>query len=331
MVFFILSGYLVGGSVIKQIQRNTWSWRNYLTKRLTRLWMVLIPALLFGVSLDYAGLHLFSSTSSLYVGPPQGSIVLPGLLARLSAPVVAGNAVFLQSIAVNTAGTNNALWSLANEFWYYLAFPLLLLAFLRNRRLLHRGLYLLVVVGIGLFVGKQICQLFFIWMLGALLAVAPPVIHRAAAKLITAILILQLPFIFVVVRRASLQRYTGEWIVAGYFTITLYLILHLTAPARPGIYQGIASFASRISYTLYLVHLPLAVFLRSWIGPPWNGWPMSPRNIEMFILFNLGLVAASYLFYLAFEANTDFIRAWLLNIEARKTSCSETPAPGANS
>ena len=41
----------------------------------------------------------------------------------LTAPVFLGNAAFLQRILVPELGTNGPLWSLANEFWYYLLFP----------------------------------------------------------------------------------------------------------------------------------------------------------------------------------------------------------------
>ena len=44
---------------------------------------------------------------------------------HLDAATFWGNLVFLQTILVPTYGTNALLWSLANEFWYYMLFPLL--------------------------------------------------------------------------------------------------------------------------------------------------------------------------------------------------------------
>ena len=44
IVFFLLSGYFVGGSVLRQVEAGTWSWQRYLTERMSRLWIVLIPA-----------------------------------------------------------------------------------------------------------------------------------------------------------------------------------------------------------------------------------------------------------------------------------------------
>jgi len=37
IVFFVLSGYLVGGSVLRSVSAGRWSWRSYLLARLTRL------------------------------------------------------------------------------------------------------------------------------------------------------------------------------------------------------------------------------------------------------------------------------------------------------
>src|SRR5665213_1657001 len=42
MVFFVLSGYLVGGSVLKDMFADRWHWDTYLLKRGTRFYVVLI-------------------------------------------------------------------------------------------------------------------------------------------------------------------------------------------------------------------------------------------------------------------------------------------------
>lgn len=308
MVFFVLSGYLVGGSAIKSIQRNTWSWNDYLLKRLTRLWVVLIPALLLGVALDFAGLHFFPSHDAIYTGPAQQMVVPVDVPHLLALHVVAANAVFLQSIFVETAGTNGSLWSLANEFWYYIAFPLLLLGLRKDQKLLVRCAFLLLAAAIFLLVGKSISLLFFIWALGALVSVIPRVVPQSSSRLLGGIAAVLLPIVFVGIRRAGIPLYPAEWMVALYFSGTLYLILHQGQPSPSDIYKSIAGFFSRISYTLYLVHLPLAVLLCATINTPWHHWPKSPKNLLIYLTFNVVLICVAYLFYLAFEANTDSVR-----------------------
>jgi peptidoglycan/LPS O-acetylase OafA/YrhL len=307
ILFFVLSGYLVGGSVIKAISRNAWSWKSYLIKRMTRLWIVLIPALLLGVALDYTGLHYFSTPGSIYTEPPQQDMVRD-VATELSLPTIAGNAIFLQSIVVGTAGTNDSLWSLANEFWYYIAFPVLLLALKKDQKLWLRCVYLLIAVGIVLFVNKSISLLFFIWALGAVLSIVPLKLHRGVAKIGSVLFAILLPIMFITIRHTSLSKYQGQWVVALTFTVALYLILHQTEKARQGIYHSIAGFFSRISYTLYLVHLPLAVFLCALINNPWHFWDKSPKHLAVFLGLNAFLVLFCYLFYRVFEANTDKVR-----------------------
>ena len=56
MIFFALSGFLVGGSVIRGRMEGKWSWSAYFAMRLTRLWIVLIPALLLGAIWDHSGI-----------------------------------------------------------------------------------------------------------------------------------------------------------------------------------------------------------------------------------------------------------------------------------
>ena len=165
IIFFVLSGYLVGGSAIRDLKNGTWSWKRYLTQRLTRLWVVLLPALLLGIALDHSGLRMFAGTHSIYSGPPDLCVVPCNLADRVSPKVVMGNAFFLQEIFVDTAGSNNALWSLANEFWYYLAFPLCLLAAQRGQPMLRRAFYAALVFAIAALVGKAIFLLFFVWLL----------------------------------------------------------------------------------------------------------------------------------------------------------------------
>ena len=50
MVFFVLSGFLVGGAVMRA--GPAFDWRTYAIARLSRLWVVLVPALLLTAALD---------------------------------------------------------------------------------------------------------------------------------------------------------------------------------------------------------------------------------------------------------------------------------------
>jgi peptidoglycan/LPS O-acetylase OafA/YrhL len=305
MVFFVLSGYLVGGSAIRLVRSGKWSWKDYLTKRLTRLWVVLIPALVFGVCLDLLGAHLFGGPGSIYSAPAPQTTVPAGVLDRITATNVLGTAAFVQTILVKSPGTNMPLWSLANEFWYYIAFPLGLLALAPGswkRRILSG----LGCVAICCFVGLPILSKFPIWILGALISLLP--VRGLSSKWVVAALGLMLFPAFVLVKKSPLPNYGADWVIALIFACFLFAALHRNLPSGDGLYTRGARLLSGMSYTLYVVHLPMAIFLCAAFNRPWHYLGKTPANILLYLGFNGALIGLAWLFHLAFEANTDKVR-----------------------
>ena len=119
MIFFALSGFLVGGKALSDILRRRFSWSRYLLRRLTRLWIVIVPTLLLTLLFDKIGIALTHGVgydgrySALYAsGVSASSPIDHSLLTFL------GNLAFLQTIYFPIFGSNYPMWSLANEFWY---------------------------------------------------------------------------------------------------------------------------------------------------------------------------------------------------------------------
>ena len=67
MVFFVLSGYFISSTVLRSINENRWSWSDYLIKRVTRLWIVLIPALVLTYIVAKIQLGLFGEDLILQI------------------------------------------------------------------------------------------------------------------------------------------------------------------------------------------------------------------------------------------------------------------------
>jgi len=125
VVFFVLSGYFVGGSVLQAIQGTGFSTSRYALVRLTRLWTVLLPALVMTFAVDRLGAHF---NPGAYAGTLRQAFMSgPDLTcpAAWGPDAFLGNLFFLQTISAPVYGSNGPLWSLANEFWYYVLFPLL--------------------------------------------------------------------------------------------------------------------------------------------------------------------------------------------------------------
>src|ERR1700748_2234919 len=163
IVFFVLSGFLVGSSGFRSIQSRTWSFPRYLLHRFLRLEIVLLPALLLGLICDLAGIHLFGA-SALYNGGWHLMVRSGPIDLRWS--TLLGNAAFVQDILVPTFGTNAPLWSLSYEFWYYVIFGLIATAALRTTRLWLRLIMAILVVVVAWFTGFAIMSLAPLWFLG---------------------------------------------------------------------------------------------------------------------------------------------------------------------
>lgn len=311
MVFFVLSGFLVGGSVLKLLKKGAWSWSDYLLKRLTRLWMVLIPALVLGMILDSAGMRLFSSPHSIYAGPAGQTLVMSNLAGRYTPGILLGNLAFLQNICIPTAGTNVALWSLSNEFWYYMAFPFLMLGLIPKTPFGRRACFLLVFLGIMFGIGEHSSRLFLVWVLGAVLSGIPRKLSLKVAKWGAVILTCALLAAMVWVKAYIANLAAAEFAIAALFACLLYMLLHHRQKAERGIYHFISALTAKMSYTLYLVHVPILVFLCACVNSPWRHWPGNPTTIAVVLMVSAFTLALAFGFYLLFEANTDRMRNFL--------------------
>ncbi|UUZ57450.1 acyltransferase family protein [Massilia sp. H-1] len=115
VVFFLISGWLVGGSLLNK-RTEPDAIKLYAIDRITRLWTVLLPTFLLILALGILTGQIDPRTADFSRDNPYSLTALVGNLAAL------------QTIVVPQFGGNYPLWSLANEGWYYLLFPLLLTA-----------------------------------------------------------------------------------------------------------------------------------------------------------------------------------------------------------
>ncbi len=112
MVFFVLSGFVI--AFVASTSETTPS--SYLIARLSRLWSVVIPALMLTAIVDYAGSRM----------DPR---IYDGVWFEASYPVwrFFANALFINQLwFLNVRPfSNGPFWSIGYEFWYYIAFAIL--------------------------------------------------------------------------------------------------------------------------------------------------------------------------------------------------------------
>lgn len=314
IVFFALSGYFVGGSALAAMREGRFSFAAYGIARLSRLWTVLVPALIFTALLDAAGAAF---------GPPGA---YDGALAAIipSGPTLAepanhslttfvGNLFFLQTVATPVFGSNRPLWSLANEACYYLAFPLIGFGLMRcvgARRWIYASAGLLVLMSAPL----EMALLGIAWIAGVVAAARPARCAPMRALLTGAATVAAIGF-------AHASRTLASDIALG-CVVAFWLRDLATFAPLGGLYAHAATGLSNISYTLYAAHYPLLLALWFTLLAPAQSQPGVTSLAQMAVFVAVALAYAAAVWFL-FERHTDVVRRAmkrLLSIESDQSS-----------
>lgn len=308
MIFFVLSGLLVGSSAVRSIREHRWSSPRYLVHRILRLEIVLLPALLLCMFWDLTGIHFFG-LGGIYGGHTQASVMGYNIRHAISAKIFWGNAAFLQSWKISVLGSDNPLWSLAYEFWYYLLFPCLALLFAPRSKTVSRIIYGTLLVAIAWFIGLGLLSYFPLWLLGTAIFFLPRprLSDKAIAHLLrlsTLLFLLNLLLVRIYWKSELLSDYS----VGMSFAFLLYWILHRRS--KPwGLYAAASHKLAESSYTLYVVHLPFLVFVSALLGIGVRLDP-NPLNIAMAIVLIYIVWIYSFGVFKLFESHTNAIRSW---------------------
>jgi peptidoglycan/LPS O-acetylase OafA/YrhL len=304
LVFFVISGWLVGGSLLDKIRQPD-AISSYAIDRVTRLWTVLIPTflltLLFGLATGVV------DEQSIDFDPAND----------YSAVVFGANLIGLQTIAVPAYGGNFPLWSLANETWYYILFPLVVVLLRASGRTLRVacGMVLLLLAGL---LPAALVGYFGIWLLGVVFSrvrIECSTVQRSGWLILAAAV-------------WAYYRLTGDM---NAFTLAnllpdlgcslMFLVLlsslqfeaTATSKLRPFLAR-IGTFFAEFSFSLYVLHVPLMGLLRHWALKHWGLRELSPHEPLHFAIY-LGMLATllvgAYLSYRLFESRTYQIRRLL--------------------
>ena len=321
MVFFLISGWLVGGSLLNKLGQPR-ALRAYAIDRATRLWTVLLPTLfiMLGIGL-VTGAVTFDPAG---FGPGAGDF---------SAGAFIGNLLGVQTILVDEFGGNYPLWSLANETWYYIQFPLLLLIF-TGRGLLQQAACAALLALTVAFVPYVMTLYFGIWLLGAAFSRIRVETTFGSRMLLLAVAVgVSVYYRLTGANDDILPESFGQDLIC-----TLPLVILLGAMYQPINRESLflrrlgvfGKWLSEFSFTLYVLHVPV-IDLMQHIGQTRFGRtqlaPDSAADFGIYFGMLAILMASSYLSYLVFERNTyrvrRFAKKWLLPTASKK------PAPVA--
>ena len=310
VVFFVLSGFLIGSSVARNLDH--WSWKDYAVDRLTRLYIVLLPAIVATAGWDAAGIAL--GNTAIYDGNAGGEIIRFAVRDRLDGYHFLVSSACCQTILAPAFGSNSPLWSLANEFWYYVLFPLGVLILRPSTAVLPKLVYAALAVAISWFVGQSILMLFPVWLAGAAIRWAPAARRTYALR----VAVIGVGFVVAGLCAATALKQipanVADYALGGTVALWVYLMAHDNRPSNDTrlsrCYARFARELAGVSYTLYLVHIPALIFLRSLLLVDARWQPDGYACVRMTVIA-LGLIGYVWLFAKFTERNTDRVRVWL--------------------
>lgn len=301
IVFFVISGWLVGGSLLNRIGQPQ-AITNYAIDRVTRLWTVLVPTFVLTV-LFALGIGVIGWNDINY--SPEN---------QYSAVTFAGNLFGLQRVLLPNFGGNFALWSLANETWYYLAFPLLTMLWM-TRSGVARFACLAALLLLSSVLPSAIVAYFLIWLLGVAFS-------RIRIECGNG---MRWAWVVLLAAGASYYRLKGELDAYDLTTLKqdvvcslLYLVLLASfqfkaSPTsklvRP--VSRIGNFFAEFSFSLYVLHVPLIGVLHHWSTTRLGLRQLSPAvplHTALYFGMLAMLVISAYLSYRLFESRTPRIR-----------------------
>ena len=313
MVFFVLSGYLISGSVRRALAAGQWDWRSYATHRLVRLWVVLAPGLLLCWLWDGVGLR--SGLAPMLYHGLSGNHVVGDVLRGRGLGVFLGNLVFVQSLRVPVFGSDGPLWSLAYEAWYYGLFPLGLVTLLARFQVWTRVVCGVLFAVVAWFVGGVVMLYFPVWLAGAALGFMTPPRVGAGRRWVAGGMGLWL--LTVVARAAFVLGVRGRWVeVVGDYVVTagtvgvLWMLLSAREAATGARWVRVSRGMARFSFTLYVAHVPMLALLMAWLGGDVRWVPDGP-HLALGVLVLVGVIGYCWVVAWGTEFRTVTVRKWV--------------------
>lgn len=305
LIFFVLSGFLVGGKSIEKIIKAQVNVKSYILDRAVRIFLPLFASVLLVIVLD---------------------LIMNDKIPFLD---IAGSILSLQGLFTDCY-SNAPLWSLSYEVWFYIMTGCILVMFSKSK--IKFGIVSFIVLTICFLVFLKLdSKYLFIWSLGALAFHLPKL---ASFKKNTARIFLGL----FVVAGIVLSQLTSEsrsglmnldfisrdviLIVLG-AAVALFIltIIELKPKNRfSNYFERMGGKLAVFSYSLYLTHYPLMEFLR-YLGLP-KSKAINLQSIGLFILEISIALLVGYGVYLISEKHTKKVKMFFTSKSSSLTSAS---------
>lgn len=294
MVFFVLSGFLIEKSISRNVDRHhgRFAFAQYLGDRVIRIWPPLLLSVTLMVGLSIIGPCFFHSGSREFLA---GHSLMRQAFTYDSMQVV-GAALTLNGFFTDTPDANGPLWSLSIEVWYYLLAAIVAVP---------RGWWKLMAVPVvvALFaIAWNNDQFFYylpVWWIGYLLALLhdrasiPPVRYVWCALVLCMLAAIAFGARSVMLgTSAGFERESWHFLIffnvaTGFACCSLLALLLQGSVAVSTIFKPVAAY----SYTLYIIHVPVLLFVFG-ITQPWMQGSLGVSLLVAMLAF-LGIIELS--------------------------------------
>jgi peptidoglycan/LPS O-acetylase OafA/YrhL len=289
VVFFVLSGYVI----VFSTAANNRGPRQYAVARLSRLYSMLLPALLLTATVEAVVTRYDAQLTARYVHAHSGlRYLLTAFFLNESGPLSAAPPL------------DSPLWSLSYEWWYYVLFGLWF-----YRALVPRFSWWLA--GAALLAGPKILLMLPVWLFGAAAwwlrkqhaGLWPAWLRMAGLLLLAGVGVAYLPALPGAVGNRPLfmsGQFATDWVIGALVGGALWCLpTGRPAAARPWT-KSFRQLAD-LSFPLYVFHFPLIVLWRLAVGWRVNDWAQMAQVM-------LGVTLVAGLLGVAFERQR---RGWV--------------------
>lgn len=316
VVFFVVSGFLVGGLTLDRWRAQGPNLQAYAIARFSRIYVVLFPALIAGSAFDLIGLHWFND-SQLYTNSAQyHTNSLNKVIANaVDFRTFFGNLLMMQGVLTGALGSNGPLWSLSYEWWYYCIFAMAAVALTTESRFTRVGCASAVLV-MAVILPSQMLILGSIWLFGIVAYTWIKIGKlRPPRSFGLGILILALILSRISHNVDNLENHEAFAVSflrdAALGIAYLFALVGISKSPNSPRFVAINASLANFSFTLYLTHFPVLVFIVAVLYTIFGiGFQLQPSTpgLVYFLSAVIGLYFYCFTFSLCTERQTNLVR-----------------------
>lgn len=284
IIFFILSWILISYSAASIRENGVFDWKKYIINRVTRIY----PSLFFVTLLSLIFVFIFP----LITGSSEITTYTNEVNLARNSYIVASRDYILTLLMLPSGmyQINWPLWSLTIEWWIYIAFMFLFIGINSKKGIYWYTAALIVLMFIIDWTSIKNIVYIFIWFIGALYTLYlrhHPNIMKMVRYSSYGLMMLYLIYFWI----SGMDITKNSWEVYGIFQF-LVAILSIELVLRINLGK-IIGFTASFSYTLYILHFPLLLFL-FWIFHKYSFISWYPI-VSSILYFFFALISAYYI------------------------------------